>query len=183
MQEVAETAAGAPRPRLPRKMRGVGVIALFLPAIVIIVLGVSAVHGAHKDLAQDAAEVLGPAWQQGSGEPGSFVSGELVSAHRYSTGIAVRLLLWYVSGCRMSYGACRGMLHAPCAVPTLPFPTVLTHRSHPLSARNQCALHSSGALNKVGVLRPLGMHCGACSGAVVASSHGNANADGLPGCA
>jgi hypothetical protein len=52
------------------------------------VLGVSAVHGAHKDLAQDAAEVLGPAWQQSSGEvrtewePGSFVSGELVSAHR-----------------------------------------------------------------------------------------------------
>ena len=63
-------------------MRGVGVIAPFLPAIVIIVLGVSAVHGAHKDLAQDAAEVLGPAWQQSSGEPGSFVPGELVSAHR-----------------------------------------------------------------------------------------------------
>ena len=68
-------------------MRGVVVIALFLPAIVIIVLGVSAVHGAHKDLAQDAAEVLGPAWQQSSGEPGSFVPGELVSVHRSVRGM------------------------------------------------------------------------------------------------
>ena len=70
-QEAAETADGA-----SLKQRGEGVLALLLPAILMItVLGVRVVRAAHLELAKlpaatahEAVEVSRPTWQHGNGE-------------------------------------------------------------------------------------------------------------------
>jgi hypothetical protein len=160
-QEAAETATGT-QPRLPMargflKQRGEGVLALLLPAyLMITVLGVRVVRAAHLELAklpaataQEAVEVSRPTWQHGNGElrmdwgPSGFVEGEFVSAHPREKGARCTFMLRMVlcfRMLRMLHAACCLPHAAPGSAPTVPHPPY-RHTGPTLGARSQRALH------------------------------------------